>query len=86
MFALFSLPIFLLLLDPDLLGLRFNRFGATGLELLNASCDVHELLFSGIERMALGADLNADLFFGGPGNKRIAARTNDAGFREIGRM
>jgi len=42
-------------------------------EFLNTSASLRRLLLSGIERMALGADLNVDLRLRGTGNEFVAA-------------
>ena len=48
----------------------------TASELINTSACVNELLLSGKERMALGADVNADLAaLGRTGNEGLAAST-----------
>ena len=46
----------------------------TTLELVHASAGIDELLLTGVERMALGADFNSDLSgLRGTGNDRLAA-------------
>lgn len=67
-------PYFLFLLRGGL------AFGSPCLELLNPSGGVYELLLAGIERVALGADFNLHLFFGGAGLYGIAA---DAGNNRV---
>ena len=41
-------------------------------ETVNTSTGVNQLLLAGIERVALGADLNSDFLLGGAGGKSIA--------------
>jgi len=43
------------------------------LELLDATFRIHDLLFAGIKRMALGADIDMDLLAGRRGYKCFAA-------------
>ena len=42
------------------------------IEPINTSTGVNQLLLAGIERVALGADFNADLLLGGTGRKDVA--------------
>ena len=46
------------------------------LEAIDASAGVNQLLLAGVERVALGADFNAQLLLGGTGDESVAA---DAG-------
>ena len=58
----------------------------TLLELINASACINELLLAGKERMALGADVNADLAaLGRTGNEGFAASTLN-GYFFVSRM
>ena len=41
-------------------------------EPINTSTGVNQLLLAGIERVALGADFNADVLLGGTGRKDVA--------------
>jgi hypothetical protein len=41
------------------------RLAVTFFETLNTSGSVNQFLFAGVERMASGANLGVDLFFGG---------------------
>ena len=43
---------------------RFNLGGCAGLELLNASCGIQNLCLSGIERVAVVADIDVKLCLG----------------------
>jgi len=58
------------------LGLRWRSvfFGVLAAEALHPSGGVHQLLLTGKERMATGADFYADVsLMGRPGHKRVAA-------------
>ena len=44
-------------------------------ETINTSTGVNQLLLAGIERVALGADFNADVLLGGAGRKDVATGT-----------
>src|SRR6202035_2883349 len=65
-------------------GLRFgfrSILGVLAAEALHASGGIHQLLLAGKERMAGGADFNADVaFMSRPGNKGIAARAMHTNF------
>jgi len=76
----------LLLFNANFLCLWFNLRGAARLELLHASCGVDELLFAGVERMALCANFNADLFLSGAGYERVAAGADDLRLWKIVRV
>ena len=60
-----------------------NRFRAARLELLNAASRVDQLLFAGIEGMAVRTDFNFDLRLRGANRKRMAARADDVRLWEI---
>jgi hypothetical protein len=45
---------------------------------------VHQLLFAGEERMALGADLHSDLVLGGAGDELVTAGAAYRGLSEFG--
>ena len=45
----------------------------TFLETINTTASIYQLLLAGIERMALGADINLHLFLCRPGLKRLTA-------------
>ena len=49
----------------------------TLIEAINASTGVNQLLLAGIERVALGADLNTNVLLGRTSGKDIAAGTAD---------
>ena len=49
----------------------------TLVEAINTSTSVNQLLLAGIERVALRADFNTDVLFGGAGSENIAAGTTD---------
>ena len=53
-------------------------------ETVNTSTGVNQLLLAGIERVALGADLNADVLLGGAGGKDVATGTADRGLFVLG--
>ena len=46
-------------------------------ETINTSTGVNQLLLAGIERVALGADFNADVLLSGAGRKDVATGTTD---------
>ncbi len=53
-------------------------------ELIHASAGIHELLLSGIERMALGADFNSDVLLRGSRLYDGAAGAFDGGLLVVG--
>ena len=53
-------------------------------ETINTSTGVNQLLLAGIERVALGADLNADVLLSGAGRKNVATGTANGGLFVIG--
>ena len=53
-------------------------------EPIDASTGVDQLLLAGIERVALGADLNTDVLLRGAGRKDIATGTANGGLFVIG--
>ena len=53
-------------------------------EAINTSTGVNQLLLAGIERVALGADLNGDVLLGGAGLDDVAAGASDGGLLVIG--
>ena len=56
----------------------------TLVEAINPSTGVNQLLLAGIERVALGADLNTNVLLGRTGRKDIAAGTADSGLFVLG--
>ena len=56
----------------------------TLVEPINTSTGVNQLLLAGIERVALGADLNADVLLGGAGRKDVATGTANRGLFVLG--
>ena len=56
----------------------------TLVETVNTSTGVNQLLLAGIERVALGADLNADVLLGGASRKDIATGTANSSLFVIG--
>ena len=54
------------------------------LEAINASASVNQLLFTGVERMALGADINLHLFLRGAGLKCFTAYAANDAFAVLG--
>ena len=56
----------------------------TLLEAINTSASVYELLLAGVERMALGADINLHLFLCGPGLKCFTAYAANDAFAVLG--
>lgn len=61
-------------------------FGVTTIEFVDASAGLCLFLLSGIERMALGANVNLDYvaFFGRTGNESCSASANGSDFMIIG--
>ena len=53
-------------------------------ETVNTSTGVNQLLLAGIERVALGADLHADVLLGGTGSKGVATGAADGGLFVVG--
>jgi hypothetical protein len=53
-------------------------------ETINTSTGVNQLLLAGVERVALGADLNADVLLGGTGRKDVATGTADGSLFVVG--
>ena len=53
-------------------------------EAINTSTGVNQLLLAGIERVALGADLNTNVLLGRTSGKDIAACTADSGLFVLG--
>ena len=53
-------------------------------ETINTSTGVNQLLLAGIERVALGADLNTDVLLGRTSSKDIATGTANGGLFVIG--
>ena len=51
----------------------------TLVETINTSTGVNQLLLAGIERVALGADLNTDVLLSGTGSKSVTTGTADGG-------
>ena len=51
----------------------------TLVEAINTSTGVNQLLLAGIERVALGADLNTDLLLSGAGSKDVTTVAADGG-------
>ena len=54
------------------------------LEAINTSASINQLLLSGVERMALGADINLHLFLGGAGLKCFTAYAANDAFAVLG--
>ena len=81
----FRVNVTLCLLRRCLGGVGLRGFGLAGValgilaaEALDASRGVHQLLLAGKERMAVGADLNADVaLVRGTGRKVVATRAVD---------
>ena len=53
-------------------------------ETINTSTGVNQLLLAGVERVALGADLNADVLLSGTGRKDVTTSTANRGLFVIG--
>ena len=53
-------------------------------EAINTSTGVNQLLLAGIERVALGADLNTNVLLSGASRKDIATGTADRGLFVLG--
>ena len=56
----------------------------TLVEAINTSTGVNQLLLAGIERVALGADLNTNVLLGGASGKDIATSAANGGLFVIG--
>ena len=56
----------------------------TLVETIDTSTGVNQLLLAGIERVALGADLNSDLLLGGAGGKGVTAGAANGGLFVVG--
>ena len=56
----------------------------TLVETVNTSTGVNQLLLAGIERVALGADLNTNVLLGRTGSKDITAGAADGGLFVLG--
>src|ERR1044072_7960056 len=65
------------LVGPLPLGRRGRLALVFALEAFHPSCGVHELLLARVQRVALGADLDADLRPRGPRLDDLAARTRN---------
>lgn len=76
-----NLSGFKLLGDP--LGFDFRGFGSALFEFINGAGHVDQVLLAGIERMAVGANFNMELFFSRAGGKDVAAGADDLGFGEV---
>jgi hypothetical protein len=67
--------------DEDLLlgtlGFGLLKFFVFPAESLDTTCRIHQLLLSGVEGMALGADFHADFLFCGAGGHLIATHATD---------
>jgi hypothetical protein len=53
-------------------------------ETINTSTGVNQLLLAGVERVALGADFNLDVLFGGAGLNDLAACASDGRLLVLG--
>ena len=63
----------------------FDLFQTKSLvETINTSTGVDQLLLAGVERVALGADLNTDLLLSGAGSKDVATSATDGGLLVVG--
>ena len=56
----------------------------TLVEPINTSTGVNQLLLAGLERVALGADLNADVLLSGTGRKSVTTGTADGSLFVLG--
>ena len=56
----------------------------TLVEAIDTSTGVNQLLLAGIERVALGADLNTNLLLGGAGGESVATGATDRGLFVLG--
>ena len=64
--------------------LRVLLQAKTLVEAINTSTGVNQLLLAGIERVALGADLNTNVLLGGTSSKSVATCTADSGLFVLG--
>src|SRR5437588_6199402 len=65
-------------------GLRRRLLGVAALEALHAAAGVDQLLLARVERVAVRADLHAELGLRGAGGERVAARAVDRGGHVLG--
>ena len=65
-------------------GFRFLLQTKSLVEPIKTSTGVTQLLLAGIERVALGADLNADVLLGGTGRKDVATGTANSSLFVLG--
>jgi hypothetical protein len=65
-------------------GFQFLLQAKTLVEAINTSTGVNQLLLAGIERVALGADLNTNVLLGRTSGKDIAASAADGGLFVLG--
>ena len=56
----------------------------TLVEAIDTTTGVNQLLLAGIERVALGADLDTDLLLGGASGKDVTAVATDRGLFVVG--
>ena len=63
---------------------RSATLGSATLEALDAAAGIDKLLLAGVERMALGADLDVDLRLRRAGHEVVPARAGDVGLDVVG--
>jgi len=85
-FTASGLFLFCFLYCARLLRFLFRCFCFSGSESFHAASHVNEFFFSGVERMALGANFNLNFGFGCAYRKRVPAGARDFCFFEIFRM
>jgi hypothetical protein len=65
-------------------GLKLLLNAESLIESINTSTGVNQLLFAGIERVALRADFNLDVLLGGTGCENVTASATNCGLFVIG--
>jgi hypothetical protein len=61
----------------------FLKLGVFSFKSLNAASRVYQFLFAGKKRMALGADFNANILFGGTYLDDVTAGTGNGRFKIV---
>ena len=65
------------------LGFECRGFSGLFLEFINGASRVNQVLFAGVERVAIGANFNMQLLLGGTGLESVATGANYLGIGEI---
>ena len=67
----------------DFFRFQFRAFGHALFELVDGPGRVNQVLFAGVEGMAIVANFNMQLLLGRAGGEGVAAGANDFGISEI---